>query len=166
MAIGLLANSKSALIFAGGVIGFAVIAATSLGGQFTPGDQSGEPPRAAVPVPAAERVSNPAPSPDSDYADQDDQSVFGDFDGLNDETDLIDDTMGFDTNPGEITSTIIDDDAGPDFNAPPTNAGRAPPPRPAAQTQPRPQQRRALQRRPSSGRGKTSKLTPLDNVIE
>ncbi|MEO1047025.1 MAG: hypothetical protein AAFR32_02915 [Pseudomonadota bacterium] len=105
MAIGVIANSKSALAFAGGVLVSAALIAMSMGSQFTPKPQDED--YAEEEVESSEEATERAPS----RAREAKPVVFGDF---GDDTDLIDDTGGFDPTPSEepmvIVPTDVDDD--------------------------------------------------------
>ena len=105
MAIGVIANSKSALAFAGGVLVSAALIAMSMGSQFTPKAQEDE--YAEEEVESSEETQESAPT----VARNPKPVVFGDF---GDDTDLIDDTGGFDPTPSAesmvIIPTVGDDD--------------------------------------------------------
>ncbi|MEM9086439.1 MAG: hypothetical protein AAGB23_10995 [Pseudomonadota bacterium] len=105
MAIGVIANSKSALAFAGGVLVSAALIAMSMGSQFTPKPQDED--YAEEEVDSSEEATERAPSRPREAK----PVVFGDF---GDDTDLIDNTGGFDPTPSEepmvIVPTDVDDD--------------------------------------------------------
>lgn len=102
MASGVLANSRNALFFAGGVIAFAAVAALALGDRFTPqgdGATSGEYQSDQLAGPISN--GSDAEEQDASFSDQDADadSVFGDYEGFSDDDELIDDTKGADTSP-------------------------------------------------------------------
>jgi len=107
MAIGLIANSKSALMFAGGVIVLAVLAAGGLGDRFTPATEPVEIAEAGAPGDRTERAVASTSSQNTASADQDDESVFGEYEGYSD-ADLIDNTQGFDPTPGDYSYSDTD----------------------------------------------------------
>ncbi|MEM6827331.1 MAG: hypothetical protein AAF553_05245 [Pseudomonadota bacterium] len=105
MAIGVIANSKSALAFAGGVLVSAALIAMSMGSQFTPKAQEDEYAEEEVesseeePKRRPTRFQEPAPVSFEDFAA---------------DTDLVDDTSGFDPTPPAESSVIISDDSDDD----------------------------------------------------
>lgn len=121
MAIGLLANSRNALIFAGGVIACAALVAISLGSEFTArtngSDESEQIARSPEQSPAIADAGAPGgaaePSDAYDSGAQEPGSVFGEFDsfaddGFSSEADLIDTTEGFDPEPSENLTITTD----------------------------------------------------------
>ncbi|MEO1729258.1 MAG: hypothetical protein AAFR64_00805 [Pseudomonadota bacterium] len=90
MANGLFGSSKSTLIFAGGVVACAAIVATSMGSQFVPKPED---------INAQEReaaAAQKAQSKKKKIASNAGQSAFGNF---ADDSELMDDASGFDTEP-------------------------------------------------------------------
>ncbi|MEM6856851.1 MAG: hypothetical protein AAF559_03195 [Pseudomonadota bacterium] len=108
MAIALLTNVKGALIFAGGVTISAVLIAGSMGSQFTP--QARDRYEAQEDAPEQrERLSKPdRRAVARDANNTTDQEFFGDFSGFADDTELIDDTSGFDPTPQKDTSVVLE----------------------------------------------------------
>ena len=123
MTVALLANVRSALIFAGGVTISAALIAGSMGSQFTPDQRDGyeaqdeaqdgaSPPRERLSKPKTSTVARNTPS-------RTEQEFFGDFTGFAEDTDLIDDTSGFDPSPQQDASVLLEpapsfDDGDPD----------------------------------------------------
>lgn len=108
MAIALLANIKGALIFAGGVTVAAVLIAGSMGSQFTPQARDGYEAQEDAPE-QRERLSKPnRPAVAQNTNSTTDEEFFGDFSGFADDTDLIDDTSGFDPTPQKDTSVLLE----------------------------------------------------------
>lgn len=105
MVIGLIANSKNALIFAGSVIVCAALAAGSLGENFTPDAKEEQ----IAPTDPSAPSPSPSPSQQTVRTAKADDSVFGDYEGGIDEADLIDDTRGFDTAPTEASAVASAD---------------------------------------------------------
>ena len=138
MATALLANVKGALIFAGGVTVSAVLIAGSMGSQFTPQARDGYEAQEDAPE-QRERLSRPnRPAVAQNTNSTTDQEFFGDFSGFAEESDLIDDTSGFDPPPQEDTSVLLEpapsfDDGDPaePFEARSAPATRANPFRPS-----------------------------------
>ena len=108
MGNGVLANSRNALIFAGGVVACAAVAAMSLGSQFTP-DRSNEEPAALEADPPPEPRERARTEQPSEIDSQGAQSVFGEYESIADE-DLIDDTQGLDTTPVDDSMVTITSD--------------------------------------------------------
>lgn len=111
MANGILASSRGALIFAGGVIACALIAAVSLGSNFTPKpadeavETSGAGSQANSEIDDSETQSSEAPQ-----VSQASENVFGDFEGFADDGELIDDTAGFDPTPDDSAIVLAEPD--------------------------------------------------------
>ena len=108
MTVALLANVRSALIFAGGVTISAALIAGSMGSQFTPDQRDGyevqdeaPPPRERLSKPRTSTVARNTPS-------RTEQEFFGDFTGFAEDTDLIDDTSGFDPSPQQDASVLLE----------------------------------------------------------
>ena len=127
MAVALLANVRSALIFAGGVTITAALLAASMGSQFTP--DSREDYEAEEEAPSErERVSaKTGPSVARAAPSQTEQEFFGDFTGFAEDADLIDDTSGFDPSPQENASVLLEpppslDDGDPEEASEPVSA--------------------------------------------
>jgi len=97
MATSGLASSKNALIFAGSVIVCAALMAGSLGKKFTPDPETEEVAQSEV---RSEEPPSEAPEADESGYESDD-AVFEDYGGEFSDSDLIDDTSGFDTTPTE-----------------------------------------------------------------
>lgn len=98
MAGGLFSNSKTTLIFAGGVIGAAALFAGFLAPAYPVGSaQESEPP-------AEERIAKAEPNSDQQPAA--DNPEFGEFAGFADDAELIDETEGFDPTP-DFDSDIV-----------------------------------------------------------
>ena len=120
MANGFLAGSKGALIFAGVVILFAVAVAGTLADRFTPGDgdEYGEEQSEESSGEEAKRPSEREPDAEDEYDDYaDEESLFGDYEPGSENEELIDDTAGFDTAPGDSGGSAsredeVDDDEG------------------------------------------------------
>ena len=133
MAIAILANVKGALIFAGGVTVSAVLIAGSMGSQFTPQARDGYEAQEDAPE-QRERLSKPNRTAVAQNTNSTtDQEFFGDFSGFAEESDLIDDTSGFDPTPQNDASVFREpasssDDGGP---AEPYGASSAPASRPS-----------------------------------
>lgn len=108
MAIAILANVKGALIFAGGVTISAALIAGSLGSQFTPQARDGYEAEEDAPA-QRERLSQAnRPAVARNTNSTTDQEFFGDFSGFAEDSDLIDDTSGFDPTPQEDTSVLLE----------------------------------------------------------
>jgi len=92
MANGLFGSSKSTLIFAGGVVACAAIVAASMGSQFVPKptDINADEREAAAAEKAQSKKKKTSKSG---------QSAFGDFAGFADDSELMDNASGFDTEP-------------------------------------------------------------------
>jgi len=100
-------------MFAGGVIVLAGLAAGGLGNRFTPTTDPIEVTEADAPSDRPQSAIASAASQATAYGSQDDENVFGEYDGFSDE-DLIDDTQGFDTKPGDYSSSETDTDTDTD----------------------------------------------------
>ncbi|MEL6237924.1 MAG: hypothetical protein AAFQ90_04940 [Pseudomonadota bacterium] len=107
-----LANSRNALIFAGGVIACSVLLAMSMGSQFTPTSETEG---------SASEEAEPATTASAPRAQQTGPSAnefFGDFDGFAEDQALIDDTKGFDPKPVDDPSVIIESEPNQAASAP------------------------------------------------
>ncbi|MEM9312835.1 MAG: hypothetical protein AAGA34_15440 [Pseudomonadota bacterium] len=124
MADGVLANSKNALIFAGGVIACAVLLATTIGSQFTPKDQGEAVEEQDVPRTRTATASPSRRRPRSTSASAPSETeFFGDFEGFADDKALIDDTAGFDPSPSDDSSVILEES--PSFEEPDPQSSRS-----------------------------------------
>ena len=109
MANGILGSSKGALIFAGSVIACSVLIAGSMGSQFTPKSQEDYAQNRAVAAPSDTNAKGQN-TPVNPVAQPSDNSVFGSFEGFADDTQLIDNTNGFDPTPPSDADIIIPQD--------------------------------------------------------
>ena len=99
MSNGLLGNSKNTLMFAGGILLSSALIASALGDDQTPEDRMPDPvieitpaePRAASRSPERSRSNTDSAIDYSDWVEDDE---------------LIDDTVGFSTNPGDEVSVV------------------------------------------------------------
>ena len=103
MGNGLFASSKNALFFAGGIIACAAIAALTLGSQFTPKAESDYLETRAVTSegPDGEKSANQI------ALAQPAEPAMDDLSGFADDSELMDDTNGFDTTPDGEGATIL-----------------------------------------------------------
>ncbi|MEO0644330.1 MAG: hypothetical protein AAFY47_13085 [Pseudomonadota bacterium] len=114
-----LANTRNALIFAGGVIACSVLLAMSMGSQFTPTyETEGSASEEAEPATTASASRAQASAPRAQQTGPSANEFFGDFDGFAEDQALIDDTKGFDPKPVDDPSVIIESEPNRAASAP------------------------------------------------
>ncbi|MDJ0979465.1 MAG: hypothetical protein QNI87_13140 [Erythrobacter sp.] len=123
MSVPVIATSKSALIFAGGVLVCAAIAAASLGSHFTPEPENDYAENRNV---ADEQTQTEPGAPGNDTAALP-------LEGFADDSELIDSTNGFDPTPNLDQSVIIDEQP-KSFTAPETSEPARETPKPSGLT--------------------------------
>lgn len=108
MALGLIANSKNALLFSGVVIAFAGVVALSLGSHFAPNaERDTREEREMTAVEEEETEDDDEKAELEEEPDIEPEEVYEDF--AND-AELIDQTNGIDTSPITDQSVILSDD--------------------------------------------------------
>ena len=115
MANGPLSSSRTALLFAGGVIVCTIIAASSLSADFAPrAERDGNDEAVSSSASAESDALAAKRRAEAAELSESEESVFGDYEGEDDDEDLIDDTMGVDTTPVEDEPWEIGSETAPD----------------------------------------------------